>query len=158
MSSDKTKFHALQRRLNSIDEILDPDGKLPLYLRRIFDLNSGAGQPVARNFRIVDGKYIIEWSERGKQLGKAVFENEDDCAYSIVISKVQEISSYLSKGQGVMTDERLKKRFLRELELINKVDVKWSSKYRKQAEKSLMDTLQRREQNRLAGGKTTPLR
>lgn len=158
MKSDEEKYHALQQRLNAIDKIMDPDSLLPSHIRVLSDLSYGAAGEEERMFYLDNGEYIIEWFERGKFKSKAVYVNEDECAYSIVLSKIQDLTSYQEKGQGIMTDERLKLRNRNQFEALMAIDVKWAEKYKNESEQSLKDTLRRRSEDRLSGSKTTPER
>ena len=158
MKSDEEKYHALQQRLNAIDKVMDPDSLLPSYIRVLSDLSFGAAGEDERRFYLDNGQYIIEWSERGKLVTKAVYVNEDECAYSIVLSKIRRLTSYQEKNLGIMTDELLKLRDRREFEAFMAIDVKWAEKYKNESEQSLKDTLRRRSEDRLSGSKTTPER
>lgn len=158
MSSDESKYQALQLRLDAIGKIIDPDKILPNFLREILDLSAGANGPDTREFRVHNGEYIIEYFERGKSLDKLVYDEEDDCAYHIVLSMIGRIEAYQDKGRGPMTDERIIEYRNKNLDLLKKIDVSWASKYEVHSEKYLKDTLRRREMNRLEGGTTIPER
>ena len=158
MKSDEEKYHALQQRLNAIDKVMDPDSLLPSYIRVLSDLSFGAAGEAERRFYLDNGQYIIEWSERGKLVTKAVYVNEDECAYSIVLSKIQYFTSYQGKNLGIMTDEQLKLGDRREFEAFMAIDVKWAKKYREESAEQLAETLQRRAKMRELDRNSAPER
>lgn len=160
MSNDsKYKKESLQKRLDAIRNILNPDGEIPEYVLASLQLDYCRAD-IERFYSIEGDKHILEWRERGSFFKRDVSNSELDVAYSIVAETLGSMSSYMDRSEvkGPATDETVKKEFEYRCVLMEKIDLQWAKKYREKSAEQLAETLQRRAKMRELDRNSAPER
>lgn len=160
MSNDsKYKKESLQKRLDAIRNILNPDGEIPEYVLASLQLDYRRADP-ERRYSIEGDKHILEWSERGSFLKRKVYGSESEVAYSIVVQTIISMANHMShiKQKGRATDEMLKEKYEYKCALMDKVNEQWAKKYREKSAEQLAETLQRRAKMRELDRNSAPER